>query len=148
MNEEQVIVELVRGPIAADAVRSFIAGHAVLGGIVTFEGATRAEIDSTHGKLVRLDYEAYDGMALREMRSLADTAINRWKAGRVAIVHRLGPVAPGESSVMIAVACPHRGEAFDACRWIIDMLKKDVPIWKRDVFADGHVRWVQPARAD
>ncbi len=141
---EHVLIELVRGPIDAARVRGFVVGDPVLGGLAFFEGATRAESDPAHGVLLYLDYEAYDAMAVRQMHVLADEVGRRWYAGRVAILHRLGRVRPGEASVMIAVACAHRGEAFDACRWIIDTLKQDVPIWKKDVFEDGFERWVEP----
>ena len=139
----KVWVELVAGPIPHAAVRGFIGDAAALGGIVTFEGVTRADTDPQHGRLVRLDYEAYDSMAKRHLERLANQAAERFGAGRIAIIHRLGPVAPGETSLAVAVACRHRAEAFDACRWLIDALKKDVPIWKKDVFEDGSVRWVE-----
>jgi molybdopterin synthase catalytic subunit len=138
-----LLVELVRGPIPVDRVRAFVVGDPALGGVVTFEGATREESNPEHGPLLRLEYEAYESMAAAELSRLAERARDRWGAGRVAVVHRLGPVLPGEASVMIAVGCRHRAEAFEACRWLIDMLKKEVPIWKQDVFVDGHVRWVE-----
>jgi len=138
------LVELTREPIDGERVRAFIGGDPALGGIVTFEGVTRSERDSVHGDLVRLEYEAYETMARRQLEQLADEAFRRWKCGKIAIVHRIGPVKPAEASVIIAVACGHRAEAFEACRWLIDTLKKDVPIWKKDVFADGFVRWVEP----
>jgi len=141
---DPIWVELFDGLLPADRVRAFVTGDRLLGGIVTFEGVTRSEDDVSHGRLIRLDYEAYAPMAVRQMRTLAETACSRWSAGRIALVHRLGQVPPGEASVMIAVGCPHRVEAFDACRWLIDALKKDVPIWKKDVFEDGFVRWVEP----
>lgn len=140
----QVLVEIVDRPIDAARVRGFVAGEPTLGGIVLFEGVTRAERDVGHGALVRLDYEAHPTMARRQMELLAEQAIRDFGAGKVAVVHRIGGVKPAETSVMIGVACPHRAEAFDACRWIIDTLKKDVPIWKKDVFEEGFVRWVQP----
>ena len=143
-----LLVELVRERIAADRVRAFMTGDPVLGGITTFEGATRREIDSEHGPLVRLEYEAYETMALQQLGHLAAEAKRRWSAGRVAIVHRLGVVAVGEVSVMIAAACGHRAESFTACRWLIDELKRDVPIWKKNVFGDGFTRWVEPDRSD
>lgn len=143
-SHDGVMVDLVREPIAAELVRDFVTGDTTLGGITTFEGVTRGEDDGQHGRLSRLEYEAYESMARQQLDRLANEAMNRWSAGRVAIVHRLGSVEPGEASVVIAVACGHRAESFDACRWLIDTLKKDVPIWKKDVFADGFVRWVDP----
>ncbi len=142
IDDQGILVDLVTGPIPLDRIRDFVTGHPVLGGIVTFSGATRREIDPEHGPLLRLDYEAHEPMARRQLENLAVEAKERWFAGRVAIIHRLGPVPPGQIAVMIAVACGHRAEAFEACRWLIDALKKDVPIWKKDVFEDGHVRWV------
>ena len=138
-----VWVELVRVPIPTSSVREFVSGDPSLGGIVTFEGSTRAESDPEHGRLVRLDYEAYESMARRQLERLARQAVDRFGARKVAIIHRLGSVPAGEASVMIAVACGHRAEAFEACRWLIDTLKEDVPIWKKDVFEDGSVRWVE-----
>lgn len=146
--DDGLLVELVREPIAATRVRAFMTEDPALGGITTFEGATRREIDSEHGPLVRLEYQAYETMALKQMARLAAEAKRRWSAGRIAIVHRLGAVAVGEVSVMIAAACGHRAESFTACRWLIDELKRDVPIWKKDVFQDGFARWVEPDRCE
>ncbi len=142
---EPVWAELSPAPIPLHCVRTWVGGDPRFGGIVTFDGITREETDAEHGRLVRLDYSAYEGMALRQMRDLAHRALAEFSAGRVALMHRLGSVAPADVSVSIAVASAHRAEAFDACRWLIDALKQDVPIWKRDVFEDGFQRWVQPA---
>lgn len=137
-------VELFDGPLPLGRVIESVSGQAALGGIVTFYGATRGENDSEHGELLRLEYEAYRAMAVSQMCALSRTAQQKWGAGRVVMLHRLGAVGVGEISVAIAVACPHRAEAFEACRWLIDSLKRDVPIWKKDVFADGFIRWVDP----
>jgi molybdopterin synthase catalytic subunit len=137
-------IELVNGPLPLDGVVQYIGGEPRLGGIVSFFGATREESDLEHGPLERLDYEAYTKMALSQLQNLADSAMKKWGVGRVVILHRIGPVPVGEVSVAIAVAAPHRAEAFEACRWLIDTLKTDVPIWKKDVFADGCTRWVDP----
>lgn len=139
-------VDLVVGPIDVERVREAVTGDPVLGGIVTFEGVTRADSDESRGAVVRLDYEAYDAMARQQLQRMATEAKDRFSAGRVVVIHRLGSVPVGEVSVMIAVACGHRAEAFDACRWLIDELKKDAAIWKKDVFADGSVRWSEPPR--
>ena len=143
-----VRVELVRGPIPVAQVREFVSGDPSLGGTVTFEGSTRAESDPQHGPLVRLEYEAYESMAQRQLERVAHEAVDCLGTGKIAVVHRLGPVPVGEASVMIAVACGHRAKAFEACRWLIDMLKKDVPIWKKDVFEDGFVKWVEGRNVD
>ncbi len=144
MSRAVIHIDVVATPINAEDVRAFVLGDPALGGICTFEGATRADTDATHGAIARLDYEAYDGMARRQMQRLAEEALEQWGPGRVAMVHRTGAVLPGEISVMIAVACGHRDGAFAACRWLIDTLKRDVPIWKRDIYEDGSKRWVDP----
>ncbi len=92
-------------------------------------------------RVLRLEFEAYETMALREMEKLAATVKQRWGANQVAIHHRLGTLLVGEVAVVIAVATPHRQAAFAACQYAIDTLKQTVPIWKREVFADG-AEWV------
>lgn len=138
------LVAIVSGPIDAGEVREHVCGDPAFGGVATFEGVTRLERDAEHGDLVRLEYEAYRGMAVKQMRKLAAEARSRWPVGRLAVVHRVGEVPCGEASVVIAVACGHRDEAFEACRWLIDTLKTEVPIWKREVWRDGASSWVDP----
>lgn len=144
MSGKRVHVELTNRAIDVPAVRAHVLGDPTFGAVCTFEGTTRNDPDAAHGEVVRLEYEAYEGMACKQMTALAEAAVERWGPAHVAIVHRVGAVAVGEVSVMITVACGHRGEAFEACRWLIDAVKRDVPIWKRDVYADGFVRWVDP----
>jgi MoaE-MoaD fusion protein len=129
-------VELVRQRIAADAiVRALKAGSD--GAVCVFDGIVR---DNTRGRAtLHLDYEAYEEMALKQMELLRAEAITHFNVRDVAIVHRLGRLEVGETSVLIAVASAHRGAAFEACRWVIDTLKKTVPIWKKEQFADGAV---------
>ncbi len=107
------------------------------GAAVIFDGVVR---DNTRGRrTLYLDYEAYETMALKQMKSLAVEAQSRFAVRGVSIVHRLGRLEIGETSVLIVVAAAHRGAAFEACRWIIDTLKKTVPIWKKEYFEDGAV---------
>jgi molybdopterin synthase catalytic subunit len=107
------------------------------GAVVIFDGVVR---DNTRGRrTLYLDYEAYEAMALKQMESLAAEARTRFGVRGVAIVHRLGRLEIGETSVLIVVASAHRAAAFEACRWIIDNLKKTVPIWKKEYFEDGAV---------
>ena len=107
------------------------------GAALIFEGVVR---NQTRGRrTLYLNYEAYEDMALQQLESLASEAINKFQIRDVGIVHRLGRLEVGETSVLIAVASAHRGPAFDACRWIIDTLKKTVPIWKKEHFEDGAV---------
>lgn len=107
------------------------------GAVCAFDGIVR---DNTRGRrTLHLDYEAYEEMALEQMRGLAAEAVSRFGIRDVVLVHRLGRLAVGETSVFIVVASAHRGVAFDACRWMIDTLKKTVPIWKKEQFEDGAV---------
>jgi len=109
------------------------------GGIDVFIGTVR---NSTKGKPVtRLEFEAYEVMALREMEKITAMAFEKWPLQKVLVHHRTGVLQIGEIPVIIAVAAAHRGAAFDACRFIIDTLKETVPIWKKEVFEDGEV-WV------
>ena len=104
---------------------------------VIFEGVVR---NNTRGRETRyLEYEAYEEMALKQMETLAAEALAQFAVRDVAVVHRLGRLEIGEASVVIAVASAHRGPAFEACRWLIDTLKKTVPIWKKEFFVDGAV---------
>jgi molybdopterin synthase catalytic subunit len=109
------------------------------GGIDMFIGTVRSE---TKGKrVVRLEFEAYEKMAMNEMENIADRALKQWQLHKVLIHHRTGILQTGEVPVIIAVSAAHRAAAFDACRYIIDALKQKVPIWKKEVFEDGEV-WV------
>ncbi len=109
------------------------------GGINLFVGTVR---NSTGGKeVLRLEFEAYERMAYTEMEKIACAALKQWPLHRILIHHRTGVLLPGETAVIIAVSAAHRDAAFDACRYAIDTLKQTVPIWKKEVFADGEV-WV------
>ena len=116
------------------------------GGIDLFLGTTRN--DSKGREVIFLEYEAYEPMAIAVMEKLEQQARARWPIVNVVMVHRLGRVPVGEASVAIGVSARHRSEAFEACRFLIDALKSEVPIWKREHFADGSVEWsgVQPDR--
>jgi MoaE-MoaD fusion protein len=125
-------------PIDVAALERAVANPAA-GAIVTFIGTTRQE--NAGRTVIRLEYEAYEPMALAEMRRLAHEAGERWRIVRIAIAHRIGLVEIGETSVAIAVAAAHRGDAFEACRFAIDRLKEIVPIWKKEHFEGGEV-WI------
>jgi molybdopterin synthase catalytic subunit len=130
------VVGLVRKPIDRDALVASLKQPAD-GAVVVFDGIVR---DNTRGrKTLYLDYEAYEEMALAEMLKLASEAGERFAIDRVGVVHRLGRLEIGESSIVIVVTSAHRGAAFDACRWLIDTLKRTVPVWKKEHFADGAV---------
>jgi len=139
-----ILAELTDRQIDATRLRAFVGEKGLIGAVATFEGMTREEHDRAHGPLTHLHYEAYDEMARAMLAQLAAEARTRLDLNRVAVVHRIGIVPVGEPSVLIAVSSAHRAAAFDACRWLIDRLKQSVPIWKKDVFADGFARWVDP----
>lgn len=134
--DADVSVSLQREPIVPEALlANWKQGED--GAVVVFDGIVR---NNTRGRpTLYLDYQAYEAMALERMRSLAQQARQRYGIRAVLLAHRLGRLEIGESSVWIAVASAHRGAAFDACRWIIDTLKKTVPIWKKEYFRDGAV---------
>ena len=107
------------------------------GAIVIFDGIVRNH--SRGRRTLYLEYEAYEEMAEKQMRALADEALKRFAIRNLALAHRLGRLEIGESSVLIAVVAAHRAPAFEACRWLIDTLKKTVPIWKKEYFEDGAI---------
>jgi len=111
--------------------------HPEDGAIAVFEGIVRNHSRGRH--TLYLDYEAYEGMALKQMEELTVRALAEFRIRDVALVHRLGRLEIGETSVLIVVASAHRAAAFDACRWLIDTLKRTVPIWKKEYFDDGAV---------
>jgi len=142
MNPAQTTITITAEPIdhaaVTDSVRSDQAGA-----VCSFLGTVR-ELTGDR-QTVALEYEAYPSMAEKTLRDLAEQALARWPIERLAIVHRVGALGLGEISVVVAVSCPHRGESFDACRWLIDTLKEVVPIWKKEAWADGTEEWVHPA---
>lgn len=136
-------VKLTLDPLDVAAAAAFVAVPAA-GGIDIFLGTTRAETDPSGRKLEALDYEAYGEMAVGQMLELARRVRDWWPVAKCVLHHRVGRVGIGEPSVVIAVSTPHRAEAFEACRWLIDALKKDVTVWKKEVWADGTGTWVHP----
>ena len=109
------------------------------GGVVTFLGVTRNHNDGR--SVLYLEYEAYEEMALQELRKIVDEAQRQWPDIAIAVAHRLGRVDIGEVSLVVAVSSPHRAEAFVACAYAVDHIKQTVPIWKREVFTGGQV-WI------
>ena len=113
------------------------------GAVVTFLGTVR---DLTGDRVtVALDYEAYPAMAEKKLAEIEGETRARWPVGELVMVHRLGHLDVGEVSVAVAVSCPHRGQAFEACRYAIDRLKELVPIWKKENWSDGSTEWVHPS---
>src|SRR5215831_4391920 len=136
-----MMIYLTNEPIDTAALVDRIR-HPEAGAVVLFLGTTR---ELTAGRqTVALDYEAYNEMAERQLADLEAEARRRWPVIECNIVHRLGRVPPAEASVAIAVSTPHRRDAFEAGQWLIDSLKHDVPIWKREQWSDGTQEWVHP----
>jgi molybdopterin synthase catalytic subunit len=136
---DTALCRITREPIDAQALINAVQ-TAADGAVCVFYGVVR---ESSRDRMVRwLEYDAYPEMAEKKMREILAEVAQRWPEQRAAIVHRIGRLEVGEASVVIAVASPHRAEAFDACRYIIDRVKQDVPIWKKEVFTDGEA-WVE-----
>jgi molybdopterin synthase catalytic subunit len=130
------LISITREPLDRSALIEAVS-HPSVGGIVVFEGVVR---DNARGKQVRyLEYDVYSEMAVQQIRAIVTEAQQRWGIERVAVAHRVGRLEIGE---IVVVATPHRGEAFEACRYIIDTLKTTVPIWKKEVATNGE-EWVE-----
>lgn len=133
----KITTEVITGEEVREAVEGPDAGAVVL-----FFGTVR---DNTDGRPVKcLEYEAYPPMAEKKMAEIAQEISDKWGLDRVAMVHRVGTLEIGEVSVAVAVASPHRKDGFEACKYAMDRLKQIVPIWKREVWADGEADWVKP----
>jgi MoaE-MoaD fusion protein len=132
------LFEITESPLSLDALARAV-GQNTSGAIASFLGVVR---EFARGRrVVRLEYDAYPEMAVAKMRQIGDEIQARWPVDRVAMVHRVGRLTVGEASVAIAVASPHRQEALQACAYAIERLKKIVPIWKKEVWADGS-EWI------
>ena len=138
MKGATIVTGLSDGPLDVVALIRQI-WRADCGAVVTFEGTTRSPNEGRDVK--SLEYEAYQDRAGKQLRALAEEAAERFDLGGVVAVHRTGAVAIGEPSVVVACAAAHRGEAFDGARWLIDRVKADVAIWKKEIFSDGET-WV------
>ena len=138
MTAPVVIVSLSEDPLAVvDMIKQIVRDDC--GAIVTFEGTTRSPSD---GKIVRLlEYEAYEERALTQLNELANEAVKEFGLGGVAVAHRTGVVPVGEVSVVVSCVAGHREQAFEGARWLIDRIKADAAIWKKEVFEGGE-RWV------
>lgn len=134
------MVDIVETPLELDPLIRW-ARQDSDGAVATFLGTVR---DFAEGReVVGMEYFCYNELAMRELQALEDEVKRRFPVGRVAILHRVGPMGLGEASVAIVVASPHRAEAFDACRFAIDTLKQTVPIWKKEFFKDETAGWVR-----
>lgn len=136
---EAVLVRLSADPPSVDEALAFVADPAA-GGTCVFVGTVRDA--SPAGEVTGLHYEAWDELADGRLREIADELHDRWPLRKVAILHRIGDLAVGEASVVIACSAAHRAEAFEACRHAIERLKEDVPIWKKEALVSGEAEWV------
>jgi len=135
------LAELREEPLSVDELRAAVSDPAA-GGIALFAGTVR---DTDHGhQVTRLSYSAHPSAAT-EMRRVAEKVAADFEVHALAAVHRTGDLEIGDLAVVVAVSCAHRGEAFEACRALIDRLKHEVPIWKRQWFGDGSSEWVGSA---
>jgi molybdopterin synthase catalytic subunit len=135
------MIETTNQPIDLPSLLEQVQSSAA-GAVVLFLGSAR---ETTHGRTTKsLDYECYPEMAERKLEELETEARRRWPIVNCLLVHRLGHLAIGEVSVAVAVSTPHRDDAFAAGRWLIDTIKQEVPIWKRENWADGTTEWVHP----
>ena len=131
-------VQISDQPLAANQVMEMVTSPAC-GAIDIFVGTVR---NQTKGKaVIRLEFEAYEAMAVKEMEKIREEVMRKWPAEHVAMHHRVGVLHPEDIAVIIAVATPHRAASFEACQYAIDTLKETVPIWKKEIFEDGEV-WV------
>ncbi|MCG8322586.1 MAG: molybdenum cofactor biosynthesis protein MoaE [Cytophagales bacterium] len=132
------MIKLTSEPIIVNEVIDSVY-DAGAGAVDVFIGSVRNK--TSEKKVVRLEFEAYEKMALSEMEKIATAAKKKWPVCQLSIVHRVGTLNLGDLPVVIAVSTPHRPDAFEACRYVIDTLKQTVPIWKKEIFEDGEV-WV------
>ncbi|MDB4733731.1 molybdenum cofactor biosynthesis protein MoaE [Planctomicrobium sp.] len=141
ISTEDRFIELTDQSIDSEELTKFVTTPRS-GAVILFLGTVR---ELTRGKkTIALDYDAYPQMALVKMNELVDEAAEKWPIQKVAIVHRTGHLELAEASVAIAVSCPHRGDTFDAGRFLIDELKIRVPVWKKENWDDGTTEWVHP----
>lgn len=138
---KQFMIEITSQPIDTAAVLASVQSDQA-GAAVLFVGSTR---QFTNGReTLKLEYECYETMAIKKMTEILDQATGKWNIETCSIVHRVGTVGLGEASIAVAVSSPHRADSFEAARWLVDTLKTEVPIWKRENWADGSQEWVHP----
>ncbi len=138
------MIRVTRDDFSVDEEIKRIATPSV-GGIVTFVGTVRDESEAGH--VARMEIEVYPEMAEKQLEAIRGEAIKKFGVADVLVVHRYGDLKVGDNIVLVAVAAGHRAEAFDACRYVVDELKKRVPIWKREHTPSG-ARWVEAGRPD
>jgi molybdopterin synthase catalytic subunit len=136
---ERLLIRITFEPIGADEAAAFVADRTA-GGTCLFLGTVRDH--SATGAVTGLTYEAWEEMAAKRLEEIGEEMLEKWPVRKVALLHRTGDLVIGEASVVVACSAPHRAEAFDACRYGIERLKEDVPIWKKEHLAEGESHWV------
>lgn len=137
----RAIARICREPIDVAGLAAAV-GDASCGAIATFAGVVRAETRADGAALEALEYSAYEDMALTELQSLCEAMLREYSVFAVRAVHRLGVLRIGEASIVLVVSAGHRGAAFDACRELMERIKRDVPIFKREIWRNGAATWV------
>jgi len=136
---DRLLIRITTEPIGADEAAGFV-GDPSAGGTCVFVGTVRDH--SAAGSVTGLTYEAWEELAAKRLEEIGGEMLEKWPVRKVALLHRTGDLAIGEASVVVACSAPHRAEAFDACRYGIERLKEDVPIWKKEHLAQGESHWV------
>jgi molybdopterin synthase catalytic subunit len=139
VSEDPTLVRITGQPLRMEEAAAFVADPAA-GATCVFAGTVRNRSEA--GDVSGLVYEAWDELAERRLREVADEMRSTWPVRKVALLHRIGALDVGETSVVVACSAPHRAEAFEACRHGIERLKQDVPIWKKEALATGDAHWV------
>lgn len=134
------MIEITENPIVPEAIINSINKKETYGAVVTFIGIVRGY--SENKKVISLEYEAYQPLAEKKLQEIALEIENRWQLKDLAICHRTGRLQVGEPALVIAIAAPHRKEAFEACEYAVDRLKEIVPVWKKEVWEDGE-KWIE-----
>jgi molybdopterin synthase catalytic subunit len=132
------VSRLTRGPLDVARLVASVSG-AGLGGTAVFLGSVRRSADD--GPVAAIDYSAYEDMAESELERIITEGLSRWPTAHITVEHRLGRIPVGEASIAVVAASAHRAEAFDACRWVIEEIKRRLPIWKKEIFEDGTTGW-------
>ncbi len=135
------LIQITKFEIDKNAALAAVADHNA-GSNLLFLGTTRQFTDES--ETLELRYECYPGMAEREMTRLSSAAIAQWNLSGVAIIHRIGIVPPGQASLAVAVSSPHRQASFQAGSWLIDEIKRVVPVWKQEIDRQGNTHWIHP----
>lgn len=138
-------IAVTPAPLDLDALVRLVSGNGSDGAIVTFVGIVRG--NNQNRRVTRLEYEAYEPLAVKALEQIRREAAEQWPGTRLAMHHRIGRLAIGDASIIIAAASAHRADAFAACRYVIERVKQIVPIWKHEFFEGGEV-WIEGAIAD